>query len=48
MFREQQFSWVVPEKHLYFSIPTTQDKIKLCQNLWCAKAGLFFPYRTST
>jgi hypothetical protein len=24
MLREQQFSWVVPEKHLYFSIPTTQ------------------------
>jgi hypothetical protein len=34
VLREQQFSRVVPKKHLYFSILTTQDKIKLCQNLW--------------
>jgi hypothetical protein len=48
VFREQQFSWVVPKKHPYFSIPTTRDKIKSCQNLWCMRASLFFPYRTGT
>jgi hypothetical protein len=48
VFREQQFSWVVPENHPYISIPTTQDKIKSCQNSWRVRAGLFFPYRTGT
>jgi hypothetical protein len=40
VLREQQFSWVVPKKHIYLSIPTTGVKINLCQNLWRARAGL--------
>ncbi len=39
MLREQHFSRLVPEKHLYFSIPTTQDKIDKIVSKFVAREG---------